>query len=156
LLPAFGARHLDRITRGMALGWFESYSRTAPGNANKALALLGQILDHAITCGHIGTNPARGIAHNPDRKLTRFLSREEIARLHHVLDRHEGGSAYEAQQADIVRLLLLTGCRKSEIVRLRRDEVKGDRLELRDRKTGSNFLPGSVGLMQYRMVSNWL
>ncbi|MCY3753347.1 MAG: site-specific integrase [Alphaproteobacteria bacterium] len=136
LLPTFGARHLDRIARGMALGWFESYSRTAPRNADKALALLGQILDHAIACGHIGTNPARGIAHNPDRKSTRFLSREEIARLHHVLDRHAGGSASEAQQADIVRLLLLTGCRKSEIVRLRRDEVKGDRLELRDSKTG--------------------
>ncbi|MCY4503016.1 MAG: tyrosine-type recombinase/integrase [Alphaproteobacteria bacterium] len=136
LLPAFGARRLDRITRGMVLGWFESYSRTAPRNANKALALLRQILNHAIACGHIGTNPARGIAHNPDRKLTRFLSREEIARLHGVLDRHAGGSASEAQQADIIRLLLLTGCRKSEIVRLRRDEAKGDRLELRDSKTG--------------------
>ena len=136
LLPAFGARRLDRITRGMALGWFESYSRTAPRNANKALALLGQILDHAIACGHIGTNPARGIAHNPDRKLTRFLSREEIARLHRVLDRYAEGSRSQAQQADIVRLLLLTGCRKSEIVRLRRNEVKGDRLELRDSKTG--------------------
>ncbi|MDE0410333.1 MAG: site-specific integrase [Alphaproteobacteria bacterium] len=154
LLPAFGARRLDRIARGMALGWFESYSRTAPRNANKALALLGQILDHAIACGHIGTNPARGIAHNPDRKSARFLSREEIARLHHVLDRHAGGSASEAQQADIVRLLLLTGCRKSEIVRLRRDEVKGDRLELRDGKTG----PRTVWLNgpAKRIVGRWL
>ena len=136
LLPAFGSRHLDRITRSMAVRWFEDYSRTAPGAANLALGLLGQIFNHARACGHIDANPARGIQRNPGRKLTRFLSREEIARLHHVLDRYAEGSRSQAQQADIIRLLLLTGCRKSEIVRLRREEVKGDRLELLDSKTG--------------------
>ena len=78
----------------------------------------------------------RGIRRNPGRKLTRFLSREEIARLHRILDGYAHGSRSHAQQADIIRLLLLTGCRKNEIVRLRRDEAKGDRLELRDSKTG--------------------
>ena len=136
LLPAFGSRRLDRITRARALGWFEDYSRTAPGGANSMLDLLRQILNHAIACGHIGTNPARGIRRNPGRKLTRFLAREEIARLHLVLDRYADGSRSQAQQADIVRLLLLTGCRKGEILRLRRDEVKEGRLELEDSKTG--------------------
>ncbi len=136
LLPAFGARRLDRITRSMALGWFEACSRSAPGSANHALALLRQILNHAHALGHIGANPVRGIRRNPGRKMTRFLSREEIARLHHVLDRCAEGSASEAQQADIIRLLLLTGCRKGEIVYLRREEVRGDRLELADAKTG--------------------
>ena len=79
---------------------------------------------------------ARGIKRNPGRKLTRFLSREEIARLHRVLDRYAEGSRSQAQQTDIIRLLLLTGCRMGEIVRLRRDEVRGDRLQLRDSKTG--------------------
>ncbi|MDE0335285.1 MAG: tyrosine-type recombinase/integrase [Defluviicoccus sp.] len=136
LLPAFGSRCLDRITRSMALGWFESYSRTAPGGANRALDLLRQVLNHAIACGHIEANPVSGIRRNPEARRTRFLAREEIARLHRVLDRHAGGCRSEAQQADIIRLLLLTGCRKSEIVRLRREEAKGDRLELRDSKTG--------------------
>ena len=136
LLPAFGSCRLDRITRGMTLRWFEDGSRTAPGAANKALGLLGQILNHAIACGHIEAIPVRGIARNPGRKITRFLSREEIARLHHTLDRYARGTASQAQQADIIRLLLLTGCRKGEIVRLRREEVKGDRLELHDSKTG--------------------
>ncbi len=136
LLPAFRARRLDRIARVDVLRWFETYSRTAPGNANKALDLLGQILNHAIACGHIATNPVRGIARNPRRKMTRFLSREEIARLHLVLDRYTHGSASQAQQADVIRLLLLTGCRRNEIARLRREEVRDDRLELADSKTG--------------------
>ena len=136
LLPAFGSRRLDRITRSMARGWFETASRTAPGAANFALDLLRQILNHAIACSHIGTNPARGIRRNPGRKMTRFLSREEITRLHRVLDRYAESSTSQAQQADIIRLLLLTGCRKSEIARLRREEVRDDRLELGDSKTG--------------------
>ena len=37
---------------------------------------------------------------------------------------------------DIIRLLLLTGCRKSEILNLRWREVDGDTLQLEDSKTG--------------------
>ncbi len=136
LLPTFGSRRLDRITRAMTLRWFEGCSRTAPGAANKALKLLRQILNHALACGYIAANPTRGIRRNPEARLTRFLSREEIARLHDTLDRYAQGTASQAQQADIVRLLLLTGCRKGEIMHLRRDEVKGDRIELADSKTG--------------------
>ena len=136
LLPAFGSRRVDRIGRRTVVRWFEARGRTAPRAANAALDLLGNILNHARALGHIGTNPTRGIKRNPSRKMTRFLSREEITRLHGVLDRYAGGSASEAQQADTIRLLLLTGCRKGEIMRLRREEVKGDRLELSDSKTG--------------------
>ncbi len=136
LLPAFGIQRIDRITRSMALRWFEAYSRSAPGAANAALNLLGHILNHARALGHVEANPVSRLRRNPARKLTRFLSREEIARLHHVLDHYADGSRSRAQQADIIRLLLLTGCRKNEIVRLRREEVKDDRLELTDSKTG--------------------
>ena len=154
LLPAFGSRRLDRITRIGVLRWFEKFSRTAPGYANKALNLLGQIFGHAIACGHVGTNPARGIRRNPGRKLTRFLSREEIARLHETLDRYAQGTASQAQQADIIRLLLLTGCRKNEIVHLRREEVREDRIELGDAKTGAFFLPVPVSSVQCHTVPN--
>ncbi len=155
LLPAFGSRRLDRITRTMVLRWFEDYSRRAPGCANQALKLLRQILDYAIACGHVAVNPTRGIRRNPGRKLTRFLSREEIRRLHSVLDRYAQGSLSQAQQADTIRLLLLTGCRKMEIVRLCCREVKGDRLEFPDSKTGPRtvMLNGSAqDIVERRMA----
>ena len=136
LLPAFGAVRLDRITRVMVVRWFDAYSRAAPGGANRVLDLFRQILNHAVVCGHIETNPARNIRRNSGPKLTRFLSREEIHRLHHALDNHAQRSASARQQVDIVRLLLLTGCRKNEVVRLRRQEVDGDCLNLSDSKTG--------------------
>ena len=136
LLPAFGSLPLDRIDRAGVTRWFDEYSRTAPGGANEALGLLCRILNHAIVCGHLPTNPARSVKRNPSRKLTRFLSREEIRRLHRALDRHAGARPSRARQADIIRLLLLTGCRKSEVRTLRWRDVDADTLNLVDAKTG--------------------
>ena len=88
-----------------------------------------------IACGYATTNPTRGVRRNPRPKLTRFLSRAEIDRLHEALDAHRGRGSGE-QQAEIIRLLLLTGCRKGEIVRVRWAEINGDSLSLTDSKTG--------------------
>ena len=134
LLPVLGSKPLDRISRARIEHWFDAFSRAAPGNANRALDLLRQIMNFAIACGHIDTNPAQGIQRNRRPTLTRFLSLEEIGRLHRVLDRQTRRSS--RQQADIIRLLLLTGCRKTEIVRLRWSEVQGDTIALADSKTG--------------------
>ena len=139
LLPAFGAKPLDRIGPAQIGKWFDRFSRTAPGNANHALDLLTQIINFAIARGHLETNPARDVERNPRRVLTRFLSREEVSRLHRVLDRQTRHSRRE--QTDIIRLLLLTGCRRSEILRLRWSEVDRDRLVLADGKTGPRIVP---------------
>ena len=139
LLPAFGAKPLDRIDPAEVRLWFDRFSRAAPGNANNALKLLRQILDLAAARGHLQSNPARDIGPNRRPKLTRFLSTDEIARLHRVLDGHAGAGG--RAQADIVRLLLLTGCRRNEIVRLRWSEVRGDTLALGETKTGPRTVP---------------
>ena len=136
LVPVFGAMPLDRIGRTGVIRWFEGYSATAPGGANSALLVLRQIMNHAISRGHIETNPTRGLKRNPRPKLTRFLSREEIGRLHEVLDGYEPRQSSCKAQVDIIRLLLLTGCRSGEILKLRWREVDGDTLELEDSKTG--------------------
>ena len=139
LLPAFGAKPLDCITPAQIGRWFDRFSRTAPGNANHALDLLTQIINFAIARGHIETNPARSVERNRRQALTRFLSRQEVARLHRVLDSQTRKSSRE--QADIIRLLLLTGCRRSEILGLRWSEVDRDRLVLADGKTGPRIVP---------------
>ena len=139
LLPAFGSKPLDRIVPEQIGRWFDRFSRTAPGNANHALDLLRGIMNFAIARGHLEADPARAVERNPRQVLTRFLSREEIARLHRVLDSQTRDSRRE--QADIVRLLLLTGCRRSEILRLRWSEVDRDRLVFAASKTGPRIVP---------------
>ena len=140
LLPVFGAKPLDRIREAGIRRWFDRYSRTAPRNANLALERLRQILNFAIACGYIENNPAAGIAFNRRPPRTRFLSLEELGRLHAALDRHAGRKR-NRQQADIIRLLLFTGCRKSEITGLGWSEVQDDGLVLSDSKTGPRKIP---------------
>ena len=108
----------------------------SPGGANSALRVFRQILNFAVAQGHIERNPVRSLKQNPRPKLTRFLSRDEIRRLHSILDRCEAARPSRRQGADIIRLLLLTGCRKNEILRLKWNEVDGDTLKLVDSKTG--------------------
>ncbi len=136
LLPAFGALRLDRIGRPHVERWFDAMSRKTPGAANTTLAVLRQIVDAAKAAGHVGTDPVAGVRPNPGRKMTRFLSAEEIARLHRTLDRLVEERPSRRPQADVIRLLLLTGCRKSEILTLKWSEVDGDMFRLADSKTG--------------------
>ena len=87
LLPVFGDMRIDRIGRKDVNRWFDLLSATTPGGANRTLDLLGQVLNHAKVHGHVEANPASGIRRNPGRKFNRFLSRDEINRLHAELDR---------------------------------------------------------------------
>ena len=139
LLPAFGAKPLDCIPVAQVERWFDALSRTAPGNANHALGLFRQIMNFALTGGQVDGNPAQGVRPNRRARLTRFLSQEEIGRLHGVLDEHSGKRGQA--QAEIIRLLLLTGCRRNEILRLRWSEVRGEMLVLADSKTGPRKIP---------------
>ena len=136
LLPTFGALRLDRIGRPHVEHWFDNMSRKTPGAANIALVVLRQIVSAAKVAGHVGNDPVAGVRPNPGKKMTRFLSAEEIARLHRTLDRLVEERPSRRPQADVIRLLLLTGCRKSEILTLRWSEVDEGVLRLAEAKTG--------------------
>ena len=140
LVPAFGRARLDRIRRIDVERWFDSYSRTAPGAANRALQLLSQIMRAAAAAGHREGDPTQGIKKNRRRKLSRFLSADEIDRLHRVLDRLVEERPSRGRQADIIRLLLLTGCRRGEIVQLKWSEIHGGALRLEESKTGPRIV----------------
>ena len=129
-------RRVDGIRRPDVERWFDAYSQTAPGGANHALQLLSQIMKAAVASGLIAANPAQNVRKNLRTKLTRFLSTGEIDRLHRALDRLVEERPSRMQQAAIIRLLLLTGCRRGEILKLKWSEVDGDVLRLAEAKTG--------------------
>ena len=65
--------------------------------------------------------------------------------------RHADGRC--AAQIDIVRFLLLTSCRRNEIVRLRWSEVDGDRVLFVDSKTGPRTIP--LGSRARAIIAEW-
>ena len=136
LLPTFGDIRLDELDRGAVQAWFDDYGRSAPAGANRARDTLHQIMATAVEHGWVERNPVTGIKHWHRPRRTRYLSHVELGLLHRALDEHRPRTDSGRQQVEIIRLLLLTGCRRGEIVHLRWDEVHGDTLRLRDAKTG--------------------
>jgi len=80
-----------------------------------------------------GGNPCKGIRRYRQKRSERFLSPEEYRRLGMALDRHEARQPFRVAA---LRLLLLTGCRKSEIITLEWRFYRDGRLYLEDAKTG--------------------
>lgn len=83
------------------------------------------------------TNPCRAAKLNRKRQCERFLTADELARLGEAVEEFRNCDDPTTQCAGAaLTLLLLTGCRKNEILCLEWRDVKGNRLLLRDSKTG--------------------
>ena len=110
---------------------------TKPYQANRR-AVLSKGFSWRVGWRADGSNPCRHVKVYKERPRERFLSPEETDRLGEVLREVEGEmpSAVAA-----FRLLLLTGCRLSEIQTLRWEYVKDECIELRDSKTGGRVVP---------------
>ena len=79
----------------------------------------------------------------PTRPRERFLTDNEFRRLGAVLDRAEADGGVSGHAVAAIRLLLLTGCRKSEILSLSWEDVDlaAGELRLADSKTGPRAVP---------------
>lgn len=112
------------------------------GTASRTVGLLGGIFTYAVEAGMMSENPVRGVKRYKDKKNLRFLSYEELIRLGKALREVEANGA-NPQGVAIIRLLILTGCRKGEIEQLRWQDVDFDLgfLRLPDSKTGQAIRP---------------
>ena len=134
ILPAFAARQIAEITRQDVCRWFASL-RATPAAADRSMPVLSVIMKEAELLGYRpeGSNPCRGIRRYRRKGRERFLSDEEIGRVAARLSAHE--AEWPAEVA-AVRLLMLTGCRKGEVARLRWSDYRAGHLFLRDSKAG--------------------
>ena len=154
ILPHFAGRPISDIDRRDVRAWFASLHAT-PVAADRSMPVLSVIMKEAEAMGlrPQDSNPCRGIRRYSRKGRERFLSDEELRRLSRRLS---ACSRRHARQVAAIRLLLLTGCRKSEIMGLRWSEYRDGHLFLRDSKTGAFSFPGSVGSVRYHAVSNCL
>lgn len=137
ILPALGAYALTNLTYEVIDTWFETFSQTAKGGANRALDVLKTVFPLAQRLGYCHHDPCRLIERNPKKRFNRFLSEQELNAVGEVLKSLENQSQTAHQQANVIRLLLLTGCRVSEILTLKWSMVTAHTIELPDSKTGA-------------------
>lgn len=134
---AFAGKFVDQIETEDVAKWLARLTNeSGPGAGNRCFSILHSMMRKAEDWGYRpeGTNPCVGVKANRRRQCERFLSDQELVRLGRALRNAESTRPVHAAA---VTMILLTGCRKSEILGLRWSEVKGNRLLLTDSKTGA-------------------
>jgi hypothetical protein len=140
----FGIRPVKDIGRSDCQRLLEKLMEGKHGAA-RTLGLLGGLLSYAIDRQYITQNPAWGIAKPADGRREFRLDAEGYRTLGVAIETAEA-RAETWQAVAAIRLIALTGCRKGEILQLKRAEIDiANRcLRLRDTKTTSNETAPSV------------
>ncbi len=145
IVPALGKLPIAAVQRRHVMALHESLCET-PAMANMAVETLSHMYGLARgwdMAPEDCDDPCEFIPMNPKRKRERFLTDAEFTRLGHVLDEVSGkGSRISAGAIATIRLLMLTGCRRNEILTLRWEHVDLDKAEihLADGKTGARTI----------------
>jgi integrase len=123
------------------------------GTATRTIGLLGGIFSYSIDQEYLKENPVHGVKRFKDKVFERFLSEKEFNKLGDALREAENDGTNPNAIA-IIRLLILTGCRFSEISTLKWkyiDEQFGY-LRLPDSKTGQKLVP--IGRTTIELLNN--
>ena len=144
ILPVYGDLAVEAVEREHVSA-LHYRLRDIPYQANRVLDIESKLFNLAELWGlrREGGNPCRFVRKYKERKRERFLSDEEFRRLGEVLNEMEATGSVSAYAAAAIRLLMLTGCRRNEIVTLRWEDVDLEAGELRlpDGKTGARLVP---------------
>jgi integrase len=156
-------RFLDAVTSGKTAATVKTKPRglaRVTGGATaavRAVGLLGGMLTYAREMGYIEHNPAHGIRKPADKRRSFRLAPEDYRALGQAIEAAERQGEHW-QACTTIRLLALTGCRRSEIVNLKWSEVdlKNCCLRLGDTKTGASIrpLPASARAILTRLSHN--
>ena len=139
ILPALGRMPVAAVERSHVVDLQQTLS-AHPVTANKAVKILSHMFRLGEGWGLVpeGSNPCRSVEKFAERSRERFLTDAEFARLGRVLDDSIAAGRGSPAAVAAIRLLMLTGCRKSEILTLRWTGVDlgAGELNLADAKSG--------------------
>ena len=147
ILPVLGAKTLAEISAA-DVAQFHTLRGECPSNANRCLALLSHIFSIGAKWGAIpsGLNPCRGIRRFREHVRERFLSAQEVSSLGKALadaDSASENGSEDWRAVNILRLLVYTGARLSEILALQWGWIHWEAgfARLPDSKTGAKTVP---------------
>lgn len=111
ITPALGTTKVKLVTTAQVMKLLEKVGGT---QANRTLAVLRKAFNLAILWGLRTDNPCAKVPGNGENQRERYLTEEELKRLLEALDTWPE-TPLQWRFAQLVKLLLLTGCRQSEI-----------------------------------------
>lgn len=111
ITPQLGTTKVKLVTSGQVMKLLERVGST---QANRTLAVLRKAFNLAILWNLRTDNPCEKVPGNGENRRERYLSDEELKRLIAALDTFPT-TPLQWRFAQLVKLLLLTGCRLNEI-----------------------------------------
>lgn len=140
ILPAIGRMRITDVTRAEVAKFHHDY-RHKPYQANRNIEIISKMFNLAELWGFRpdGTNPRRHIKKYREKKRERYYSPAELQSIGRVLREMEAEGLEYQSAINAIRLLLFTGCRLNEIMKLEWEWVDLDNaaLHLPDSKTGA-------------------
>lgn len=111
--------------------------------ASHSVVALRSAINLAMDVVGITDNPASQVERHKAKKRERFLSEIEVALIGEAIACMEEEAAISSEFAAAIRLLMLTGCRKNEILNLQWSWIDMQRgfIEFPDSKTGAKVTP---------------
>ncbi|MFB6417720.1 tyrosine-type recombinase/integrase [Bradyrhizobium tunisiense] len=124
--------------------------RGGAGTATRTVGLLGGILTYAVEAGIIETNPAHGVRKPKDNVRNRRLTEAEYRTLGEILRKATEDEKLEIS-VDIIRQIALTGCRRTEMIKLQwvEADTEASCLRLIDSKEGASIRPIGLPVVEY-------
>ena len=106
--------------------------RKTPITANRVAATLSSLFSWCERNGHLPkqSNPVQGVERFEEKSRERFLSPRELARLGVALARADRNKTETIFALSAIRLLIFTGCRRNEILKLQWKDVSIDKAML--------------------------
>jgi integrase len=150
VIPALGKKRVDAVTRADILAMHGSLA-DKPATANACVALLSKAFNLAeLWEWRTTANPCRQVKKFKIRERETILTHEQIGRLNETLNDMAAKDEIPQSMADLVRLLLITGCRLNEIMSARQSWVDRSRslLLLPDSKVGQRRIALSSAAME--------
>lgn len=109
--PVLGKMKVATVMFGDIDALHRNLSEQTPFRANRVIALASRMFSMAVKWKMRPDNPVKGVERNGEDKRKRYLKGDELARLTVALAGHR-----DQQAANVVRMLLLTGARKGELL----------------------------------------
>ncbi len=170
IIPLLGKKQISRVTRADVTTMMKdimagktrrrertqklrgrSIVRGGVGVATRTVGLLGGIFTYARDeLDLIEVNPAHGVRKPQDVVRTRRLSEDEYRALGRILSKATEDERL-ARTTEIIRLLAMSGCRRSEIIELRKSELdlEGSAFRFEDTKEGQSVRPMGLPIVEY-------
>lgn len=129
----------------------KSIVRGGIGVASRTVGLLGGIFTYARDeLGIIDVNPAHGVRKPKDAVRSRRLNEDEYRTLGLILTKAAEDERY-TRTVEMIRQIAMSGCRRSEIIKLRKAELDtvGSCFRFEDTKEGQSVRPMGLPVLEY-------